>query len=103
MALQPIERGCKRRNDRFWVNMMTQGGNGSYNERFWDQIDHRLKRIEDAIDNLAKEHGSRHERLTERVNKLETNNAQQVGGWKVVTIMGSVAGAIGGLAVKWFG
>jgi hypothetical protein len=83
--------------------MMAQGGNGTYGERFWDQIDHRLKRIEDAIDNLAKEHGTRHEKLADRVNKLETTGAQQVGGLKVITVLGSVAGAIGGLAVKWFG
>jgi hypothetical protein len=82
---------------------MTQGGNGAYGERFWDQIDHRLRRIEDAIDNLAKEHGSRHEKLAEKVNHLEQSNAQQVGGWKVIAIFGSIAGAIGGLAVKWFG
>jgi hypothetical protein len=81
---------------------MTPSGNGTYGERYWDQLDHRLQRIEESIDRLADQHGTRHDKLSERVTKLEYTGASQAGGWKVVTILGSISGVIGGLAAKWF-
>jgi uncharacterized protein YdcH (DUF465 family) len=82
---------------------MTTGGNGTYGERYWDQLDHRLQRIEESIDRLADQHGNRHDKLSERITELEHTGAAQAGGWKVVTIIGSVAGVVGGFATKWFG
>ena len=81
---------------------MNPNGNGSF-DHLIGQLDRRLERIEVAIDRLADNQEEHHEKLNGRVSELEKKNAEVKGGWTVLTIVGSVAGAVGGIASKWLG
>lgn len=77
--------------------------NGASFDHLIGQLDRRLERIEVAIDRLADELDGKHERLNGRVRELENKQSEVRGGWTVLTIIGTVAGAVGGLAVRWLG
>lgn len=74
--------------------------NGSF-DHLIGQLDRRLERIEESIDRLADNLGERHDKLNGRVSELEQNHAEVRGGWWVLSIVGSIAGAVGGFASKW--
>lgn len=76
--------------------------NGSF-DHLIGQLDRRLERIEITLDRLVDQNDERHEKLNGRVAELEQTRAKAQGGWTVITIVGSIAGAIGGYASKWLG
>lgn len=83
---------------------MMQSGNGNnFNQMLISQLDNRLARIEIAIDRLADELDGKHEKLNGRLRILEDQSSKARGGWTVLTVVGSVAGALGGFATKYFG
>ena len=67
------------------------------------QLDARLARIEHSLERLGDVHEGRHEHIVGRISTLENKNSEFKGGWTVLTIIGTIAGAIGGLLTKWFG
>lgn len=67
------------------------------------QIDSRLERIECAIDNLARMHGEKHDRIDNRLNALESHNAELRGSWKAAAIMASASATAGGLVATLLG
>ena len=77
-------------------------GNGTHFNHFIAQLDKRLERIEIAIDRLADEVEGKHERLNGRVGELERVKAEVAGGWKLASVVGAVAGTLGGVVSKWF-
>ena len=78
------------------------GPNGASFDHLIGQIDKRLANIERAIERLADEYDGRHEKLNGRVRDLENTRSEARGGWTVLSIVGAVAGAVGGYASKWF-
>lgn len=80
-----------------------QQGNGSSYDHLMRQLDARLARIEHALDRLVDANDERHEHMNGRVSKLENNQSAVRGGWTVLAVIGSIAGAIGGVASKWLG
>lgn len=76
--------------------------NGSF-DHLIGQLDSRLERIEQSIDRLTAQVEHRHEQLNGRVRKIEDRHSEQRGGWTVLTVIGSVAGVVGGYASKWLG
>ena len=81
---------------------MTNSGNGTSFSHIISLLDKRLERIEVAIDRLADELDGKHEKLTNRLNSLEASRSEVRGGWSVLAIVGTIAGAVGGYATKWF-
>lgn len=77
------------------------GVNGSFNHLI-DQLDRRLERIETTLDRLVDTADEKHERLNGRVRELESKASEVRGGWTALTVVGAVAGTLGGLASKWF-
>jgi hypothetical protein len=65
------------------------------------QIDRRLARIEINLDRLVDTQEIRHNNVTTRVASLEQTKAEVAGGWKVASIIGALAGSIGGLATRY--
>jgi hypothetical protein len=65
------------------------------------QIDKRLARIETNLDRFVDSHEDRHLDTTRRLAALEQTKAEVAGGWKVVSVIGALAGAIGGLATRY--
>ena len=65
--------------------------NGSF-DHLIGQLDRRLERIEITLD-----------RIDAHVRELEDKASQAKGGWTVLTIIGGIAGAVGGFASKWIG
>ena len=78
------------------------GINGSFGHLI-DQIDARLLRIEGSLDRIERTVDEKHDHLNGRVRDLENKNAEARGGWTVLTVIGTAAGAVGGIAAKWFG
>jgi hypothetical protein len=78
------------------------GANGASFSHIIGLLDKRLERIEIAIDRLADELDGKHEKLTDRLNSLEGTRSETRGGWTVLSVVGAVAGAVGGYATKWF-
>jgi SMC interacting uncharacterized protein involved in chromosome segregation len=76
--------------------------NGSF-PHLMEQLDRRLGRIEQAIDRLDVNLDERHEKISERINALEKTKAEVAGGWKVASVIGGIAGAVGGITAKWLG
>ena len=76
--------------------------NGTSFSHLVDQLDRRLQRIEMAIDRLADDLDGKHEHLNGRLRDLESSRSEAKGGWTVLSIVGGVAGAVGGIASRWF-
>jgi len=76
---------------------VTQSANGSY-DHLMRQLDARLGRIEEGIDRLADQQAVRDSKMENRLTMLELYKAEAQGGWKALTIAGSIGAAIAGLA-----
>lgn len=83
--------------------MTTSGPNGSSFSHLIGQLDRRLERIEEAIDRLADHQTEHAEKIIVRVTDLEKKNSEIKGGWTVLTIIGTIAGTVGGIAARWLG
>jgi hypothetical protein len=79
------------------------GANGTSFIHLVDQLDRRLQRIETAIDRLADELDGKHEHLNGRVRELENTRSEARGGWTALSVVGTIAGALGGYASRWLG
>ena len=77
------------------------GINGSF-DHLISQIDRRLQRIEVTLDRIVETVDEKHDHLNNRVRELENKHAEARGGWTVLTVIGTAAGAVGGFAAKWF-
>jgi hypothetical protein len=81
-------------------------GNGSSFPHLMDQIDARLERIERAVDRLADQSAYRYDRIDGRMSDMERTHSEVRGGWKALTIIGSIgataAGALGGYLGRLF-
>jgi chromosome segregation ATPase len=79
------------------------GTNGTSFGHLVDQLDRRLQRIETAIDRLADELDGKHEQLNTRIRQIENKHSEVKGGWTVLAVIGTVTGAVGSVAARWFG
>ena len=82
-------------------------GNGHSFSHLINQLDARLERIESAIDRLADQQAVRDLKTDNRLSILELYKAEAQGGWKALTIAGSIgatlAGAAGAYVSRLFG
>jgi hypothetical protein len=79
------------------------GTNGASFDHLIGQIDRRLANIERDIERLVDSHDDRHDKLNHRVRDLESTRSETRGGWTVLSVVGTVAGALGGYASRWLG
>lgn len=81
--------------------------NGANYDHLMRQLDARLERIEVAIDRLADQQAVRDAKVENRLSMLELYKAEAQGGWKALTIAGSIgatiAGAAGAYVTRLFG
>lgn len=55
-----------------------------------DRLYRQLERIENKLDKVTDDHD-------DRLRELERRHAEQSGGWKVLAIIASIAGTVGGV------
>ena len=69
-------------------------------------VEGSLGRIEERVDGIRSDVKDIKELVIAqngRIRTLELERAERRGGWTVLALVGSAAGAVGGLTAKWFG